>query len=294
VLFSFGHAVACGKESDVYLASDADNNVLIVKLERLGRCSFRSVVRNRNYLKRTKKGGASWFYLSRLAALREFNFMKALYNEGFCVPKAIDHNRHAIVMEKINGTVLCHTTQLQDPSKTFHECIDMIVEFAESGLIHCDFNEFNLMITHDCEKVVVIDFPQMVSTRHPNAESLFQRDVECVHSFFKKCFGLTFDRRPALGNISQKSDLYAAIMRGDWKSEHERAFFDLMNENAGSESEASESETEIEACASIEEKRPQPDSMTKSFGSMSISPSDIRKQLKKEERKKTLKGIKKK
>eukprot|EP00009_Paramoeba_aestuarina_P016798 CAMPEP_0201542986 /NCGR_PEP_ID=MMETSP0161_2-20130828/72337_1 /ASSEMBLY_ACC=CAM_ASM_000251 /TAXON_ID=180227 /ORGANISM="Neoparamoeba aestuarina, Strain SoJaBio B1-5/56/2" /LENGTH=83 /DNA_ID=CAMNT_0047950691 /DNA_START=583 /DNA_END=834 /DNA_ORIENTATION=- len=83
-------------------------------------------------------------------------------------------------------------------------------------------------------------------------------------------------------------------MRGDWKSEHERAFFDLMNENAGSESEASESETEIEACASIEEKRPQPDSMTKSFGSMSISPSDIRKQLKKEERKKTLKGIKKK
>jgi hypothetical protein len=50
----------------------------------------------------------------------------------------------------------------------------LIVKLARYGLIHGDFNEFNLMITHE-EEVVLIDFPQMVSTSHPNAE-------ECVHS----------------------------------------------------------------------------------------------------------------
>lgn len=49
----------------------------------------------------------------------------------------------------------------------------LIVKLARYGLIHGDFNEFNLMITHE-EEVVLIDFPQMVSTSHPNAE-------ECVH-----------------------------------------------------------------------------------------------------------------
>jgi RIO kinase 2 len=40
---------------------------------------------------------------------------------------------------------------------------------AQVGLIHCDLNEFNVMVGLD-ETVTMIDFPQMVSTAHPNAE----------------------------------------------------------------------------------------------------------------------------
>ena len=39
--------------------------------------------------------------------------------------------------------------------------------------------------------VTLIDFPQMVSTRHPNAQELYERDVECLKVFFGKklrCF----------------------------------------------------------------------------------------------------------
>ena len=38
----------------------------------------------------------------------------------------------------------------------------------------------------DDEKVTIIDFPQMISTDHINAEYYFNRDVECVRTFFRR------------------------------------------------------------------------------------------------------------
>lgn len=55
----------------------------------------------------------------------------------------------------------------------------LIIRLAEHGLVHGDFNEFNLMIDDD-EKVTMIDFPQMVSTSHANAKFYFERDVNCI------------------------------------------------------------------------------------------------------------------
>ncbi len=39
------------------------------------------------------------------------------------------------------------------------------------------------------ERVTLIDFPQMVSTAHPNAAELYQRDVDCIARFFAKKLG---------------------------------------------------------------------------------------------------------
>jgi len=41
----------------------------------------------------------------------------------------------------------------------------------------------------DEERVTLIDFPQMVSTRHANAAELFDRDAECIGRFFRKKLG---------------------------------------------------------------------------------------------------------
>lgn len=46
----------------------------------------------------------SWVHLSNASASKEFHFLKALHDRGFAVPKPIDCNRHAVVMELINGT----------------------------------------------------------------------------------------------------------------------------------------------------------------------------------------------
>jgi tRNA A-37 threonylcarbamoyl transferase component Bud32 len=48
--------------------------------------------------------------------------------------------------------------------------MDIIVRFAKAGLIHGDYNEFNILIHRETGEPIVIDFPQMVSTSHENAE----------------------------------------------------------------------------------------------------------------------------
>ena len=47
----------------------------------------------------------------------------------------------------------------------------------------------NGQVDEDC-KVTLIDFPQMVSTSHPNSQELFDRDVACITRFFSKKLGL--------------------------------------------------------------------------------------------------------
>lgn len=59
--------------------------------------------------------------------------------------------------------------EVGDVEGLYDELMNLIIRFADSGVIHGDFNEFNIMLTED-EKPVIIDFPQMVSTLHPNAE----------------------------------------------------------------------------------------------------------------------------
>lgn len=66
-----------GKESDIYLCETPSGENIILKLERLGRTSFRAVRNKRDYLK--NRTSYNWFYLSRLAAVKEYAFMKALH-----------------------------------------------------------------------------------------------------------------------------------------------------------------------------------------------------------------------
>ena len=63
----------------------------------------------------------------------------------------------------------CHIRELADAAGIYSECMDLIVHLADHGLIHGDFNEFNLMVSDD-GSITMYDFPQMVSTSHPNAQ----------------------------------------------------------------------------------------------------------------------------
>lgn len=201
-----GSRIGCGKESDIILVQDENGNDCVMKLQRLGRCSFRSVTRNRDYKGGGKsRRGESWFYLSRLAAQKEFAFMKMLYDEGFPVPKPIDHNRHVVVMELVKGTLLNHIQDMGGhEQKVYERCLALMVRLAEHGLIHGDFNEFNIMITDDF-RVVMIDFPQMVSTDHRNAIDLFDRDVQNLANFFSRRFRVETLLYPSLGSDVERT-----------------------------------------------------------------------------------------
>ena len=64
--------------------------------------------------------------------------------------------------------------------------LETLVNFAKNGLIHGDYNEFNLMVNDAGTKLTVIDFPQCISVKHPNAKSYFDRDTECIYTYFDK------------------------------------------------------------------------------------------------------------
>nr|XP_043610168.1 serine/threonine-protein kinase rio2 [Erigeron canadensis] len=203
VFSSVGRQIGVGKESDIFEVANEDGTVMAMKLHRLGRTSFRAVKSKRDYLKHRRS--FSWLYLSRLAALKEFAFMKALEEHGFPVPHAVDCNRHCVIMSLVQGYPLVQVQQLQNTDTVFEKIIGIIVRLAEHGLIHCDFNEFNIMIDDD-EKITVIDFPQMVSVSHRNAEMYFDRDVECIIKFFSKRFNLTFESNAEDSESDEESD----------------------------------------------------------------------------------------
>ncbi len=66
---------------------------------------------------------------------------------------------------------ICSTQvkELKNPGKVYADLMNLLIRLAQYGLIHCDFNEFNLLI-NDNEEITLIDFPQMVSTSHANAD----------------------------------------------------------------------------------------------------------------------------
>jgi len=185
-MHSVGNQIGVGKESDIYIVADAEGKEMVLKLHRLGRISFRAIKEKRDYL--GKRKSASWMYMSRLAAQKEWAFMKVLHEHDFPVPRPIDQARHCLLMEFIDAYPLRQISEVPSPGKLYSELMDLIVRFAHSGLIHGDFNEFNILIRRETGDPIVIDFPQMVSTSHENAEWYFNRDVECIRTFFKRRF----------------------------------------------------------------------------------------------------------
>ncbi|KAH9029215.1 RIO1-domain-containing protein [Lactarius hengduanensis] len=185
-MYSVGNQIGVGKESDIYVVADAEGHEMVLKLHRLGRVSFRAVKEKRDYL--GKRKSASWMYLSRLAAQKEWAFLKVLHEHQFPVPRPVDQARHCILMEFIDAYPLHQIDQVPSPGKLYSQLMDLIVRLAHAGLIHGDFNEFNILIRRSDGEPVVIDFPQMVSTSHENAEWYFNRDVECIRTFFQRRF----------------------------------------------------------------------------------------------------------
>lgn len=197
-VYSVGNQIGVGKESDILVCASDTGKQLVLKIHRLGRISFRTVKANRDYLRNRQSG--SWMYMSRLAALKEFEFMKALRREGFPVPEPIGQNRHTIVMSLVDAFPMRQISKVGDPSALYAELLALIVRLARYGLIHGDFNEFNILVEEkheDDDKIIlvptIIDFPQMVSISHPNAEYYFDRDVACIKRFFDRRFGFTSD-----------------------------------------------------------------------------------------------------
>lgn len=240
---SFGNQIGVGKESNIYVVADDEENPICLKLHRLGRTCFRKIKEKRDYHGRRHK--VSWLYLSRISATREYAYMKALYDRKFPVPKPIDFNRHCVLMELVNAYPMTQVHELEDSASLYDELMNLIVRLGNSGVIHGDFNEFNLMVT-DEGKAILIDFPQMMSTSHPDAEHFFDRDVHCVRELFRRKYNYESDDYPRFSDLEREDDLDAEVHCSGYgfTKEMEDDLLQAYHEIEDVEEDAEESEEE--------------------------------------------------
>jgi RIO kinase 2 len=189
-----GPLIGQGKEADVYVAYNAEEKPVIIKFHRIGRVSFRKAKDTRDYL--NKKHTSSWLYLSRLSAQREFQNMEGLYALKFPVPEAIDHNRHCVVMSRIEGNLLNNISALTNPERVFNEIIDLCVNLLKIGVVHADCTQFNIIINEKDEQITLIDFPQCLKHTDPEAEEKFNHDLNELRKFFELRFNLEIESIP--------------------------------------------------------------------------------------------------
>jgi RIO kinase 2 len=259
VIGALGQRIGTGKESDVYLAAAPTGRQIVLKFHRLGRTSFRNVKSKRDYFNNHKQASKAhnWLFLSKLSAVKEFSFLKALHDAHYPTPTPLAHNRHVIAMSLVRGIPLYQVFPKQLSVDVAADIYDQAVGLAMRlasvhGLIHCDLNEFNLLVDlsgiqalatddgndpyvrHSGQSVApeksmgalskpaweqsldddqraaavvdveaalpepvarlpngepkpvvtLIDFPQMISTRHVNAQEYYERDIHSLTRFF--------------------------------------------------------------------------------------------------------------
>jgi RIO kinase 2 len=182
VLEAFGKPLGVGKEADVYDALDPKDERIAVKFHRLGRISFRQTIRKRGYTTEH----TSWLFQSRLAAEKEFQALKLVFPHGVAVPKPISQNRHVVVMGMIEGAELAEYKEIPDPKKVLKEILLNIRKaYLKAGVIHADLSEYNVILKPNMH-ILIIDWPQYVTKKHPNTQQLLTRDVKNILRFFRR------------------------------------------------------------------------------------------------------------
>lgn len=175
-----GAPLGVGKESDVLEVRGAETYAL--KFHREGITNFREVHREREYT--ADREHVSWMYTARKAAEREYEVLCDL-DAQVSVPEPIDHNRHAVVMERLDGRELAEVRL--DDTEAQAILVSILVNVGRAhqvGYINADLSAYNVFVAEDA--IHLIDWPQAVDVDHENAEELLRRDIENVVNYFQR------------------------------------------------------------------------------------------------------------
>lgn len=204
IIEAFGKPLGVGKESDVYAALSPDDRQVALKFHRIGRTSFKKTKLKRNYTVKYSYT-PDWHHQSRIAAKKEYVALKQLYPKGVAVPKPIKQTRHVLVMGMIEGAELYHFSELPDPQAVYHDILVNVRQaYQNVKMIHGDLSPYNIIIQPNFD-ILIIDWPQNVSTTHPNAKELLERDIQNVLTFFQRKYGLKNSLDDAVTYVTEAS-----------------------------------------------------------------------------------------
>ena len=201
-----GSPLGFGKEGDVYEAQSF--KPLALKYHREGYTNFREVNREREYT--ADRDHVSWLYTARKAAEREYEAIQDLY-PTVSVPRPVDHNRHAIVMDKFDGVELSRAKLDPEQAVGVLELVRReLVTAYDLGWVHADMSEHNVAVAEG--GITIFDWPQAVPVDHENARELLERDVGNLLRYFGRKYPHEVSRDADIEGIA------AAIADGSFDS----------------------------------------------------------------------------
>ena len=183
-----------GKEAEVWLGIDFDNNFIAVKKHLYDKAEFKKIHKSLAFASikwRAKQLGKKLYEINipRAKAQIESIVLEKLYYKKFRVPKPISINRHILVTEAImvnnNPAPRLVDTKPPNPQELEREILEEYASIKEKAkLVHGDLSPFNILITDD--NFYIIDWPQAVPIDYEEAELLYERDVNNIRKFFEK------------------------------------------------------------------------------------------------------------
>ncbi|MCD6301486.1 MAG: phosphotransferase [Staphylothermus sp.] len=204
IVEAIGDRIGVGKESELYKALAPGGKKVAIKFLRIGRTSFRKTRIVRTWAQDPR---IDWFKQSKIAAEREFKALKELYQIGTYVPYVLAYNRHAVVIEYIEGVELYRKPELDKPEEVLWKILDTLRKaYLEVGVVHGDLSEYNVIVNVDTNTPYIIDWPQYVYKDDPSAEQLLKRDVEYIVRFFNKNYKVGISPDKALKYVRGENE----------------------------------------------------------------------------------------
>ena len=204
IIEAFGKQLGVGKESDVYDALTPDGEQVALKFHRLGRTSFKKTKLKRDYTVKYSYT-PDWHSQSSIAAKKEFVALKLLYPKGVAVPEPITQTRHVLVMCMVDGAELYRYLELSDAQAVLDDIlVNVRRAYRDARIVHGDLSPFNIILKPN-QQVLIIDWPQNVSTKHPNSKELLERDLINVLTFFQRKYGLNSQLEPTLAYVTENT-----------------------------------------------------------------------------------------
>ncbi len=189
--------IGVGKESYVLKGISPINEILAVKIFRLGFPSFKSVVRSRNI----SPIDVNWFILSKDSAKREFNNLIKAWESKVSVPMPKSIANNVVLLEYIDGILLSEI----DKELISEDMVDLILENViriskNAHLVHGDLSAYNIIIRLSDLKPFIIDWGQAVPLTSKYGMKFLERDLFNISTFFTE-LGYSISHKDILNKI---------------------------------------------------------------------------------------------
>jgi RIO kinase 1 len=185
--------ISVGKEANVFLGKDFEDNDICVKIYRIKTSEFKNMDKylfgdpRFGNIRRNKR------HIIFAWAQKEFSNLLTLTEHGVRVPYPIKVIKNVLVMEFLgeNGEPFPKLKDNWDVANNFCEVLyENLKKMWAAKIIHADLSEYNILVDNN-GLPIIIDLGTGVFYKHPLAMEFLQNDIRKVCKIFKR---LGFDK----------------------------------------------------------------------------------------------------